>query len=314
MASGDNFRGRALGKSGFANIRTPANPNKRTNRNNTNARNAQDLNKQLEQSVPRTTQADIPVTAAELSRQITTDAARVIRPVEPIEVLDLQQTLDLTEQRNETKDAFPFNDGGSARKSAIALEESAQEENDDGVARARVDFQEAAQTAVKNLFAPVREEGNGIGRSPFQDQFVVEGEATQAIMMFAQGNDGLVSSAPLTSFRCALNNEDVTDRDVVVGSPLYYDRLASTIRGSGYNLRNLVQNVGDSAEQTYSDTYSSDLIASKPLVASLFQTPNNKLLQIRAEAGAITYGAPTGALSGINSYQLYKHLPRVFAY
>ena len=158
------------------------------------------------------------------------------------------------------------------------------------------------------------EEGNGIGRSPFQDQFVVEGEATQAIMMFAQGSDDLISSAPLTSFRCSLNNEDITDRDVVVKSPLYYDRLAGTIRGSGYNLRNLVQNVGDSASSTYSATYTAETNQSLPLVASLFQTPSNKLLQVKAEAGTITYQAPTGAKSGVNSYQLYKHLPRVFAY
>lgn len=158
------------------------------------------------------------------------------------------------------------------------------------------------------------EEGNGNARKEFQDLFTVEGDATQAFMLFAQGNDGLISSAPLTSFRCALNNEDVTDRDVVVGSPLYYDRLASSIRGQGYNLRNLEQNTGNSASATYADTYTSSKLEVLPLVASLYQTDSNKFLQVRASVGDITYAAPVGAKSGVNDYQLYKAIPRVFSY
>lgn len=158
------------------------------------------------------------------------------------------------------------------------------------------------------------EEGFGNSRQNFQDLFTVEGEATQAIMMFAQGNDGLLSSAPLTSFRCALNNQDITDRDVAVGSPLYYDRLAGSIRGQGFNLRNLEQNSGDSAAAAYSDTYTSQKLEVLPLVASLFQTDSNKFLQVKATVGAITYQAPAGTKTGVNNYQLYKSIPRVFSY
>lgn len=158
------------------------------------------------------------------------------------------------------------------------------------------------------------EEGFGNSRQNFQDLFTIEGEATQAIMMFAQGNDGLISSAPLTSFRCALNNLDITDRDVSVGSPLYYDRLAGTIRGLGFSLRNLEQNTGNSASGAYEDVYTSEKLEVKPLVASLFQTDSNKFLQVKASCGAITYSAPAGTKTGVNDYQLYKSIPRVFSY
>ena len=152
------------------------------------------------------------------------------------------------------------------------------------------------------------EEGFGNSRTDFQDLFTIEGDATQAIMMFAQGNDNLVSSAPLTSFRCSLNNIPVTDRDVEVPQPLYYDRLASSLRGQGYNLRNLVQNGGASQENTYSSVYTNAETQVRPLVASLFQTPQNKFLQVNCAVGTI------GGLTGVNNYQLYKAIPKVFAY
>tara|TARA_Y100001972_G_scaffold129263_2_gene195842 strand:+ start:7130 stop:8653 length:1524 start_codon:yes stop_codon:yes gene_type:complete len=152
------------------------------------------------------------------------------------------------------------------------------------------------------------EEGFGNSRTDFQDLFTVEPEATQAIMMFAQENDNLVSSAPLTSFRCALNNIPVTDRDVVEGSPLYFDRLAGTLRGSGYNLRNLVRNGGSSNQLTYADVYTQATNNVKPLVASLFQTDRNKFLQVQATVGTL------GGFTGVNNYQLYKIMPKVFAY
>tara|TARA_Y100000114_G_scaffold41697_1_gene37133 strand:- start:1759 stop:3285 length:1527 start_codon:yes stop_codon:yes gene_type:complete len=152
------------------------------------------------------------------------------------------------------------------------------------------------------------EEGFGNSRTDFQDLFTIEGDATQAIMMFAQGNDGLVSSAPLTSFRCALNNIPITDRDVEVPKPLYYDRLASNLRGQGYNLRNLVQNGGASQQNVYADVYTNAETQVLPLVASLFQTAQNKFLQVNCNVGT------QGGLTGVNNYQLYKAIPKVFAY
>jgi hypothetical protein len=148
------------------------------------------------------------------------------------------------------------------------------------------------------------EEGNGLARTDFQDLFTVEGDATQAIMMFANGNDNLMSSTDIQSFRCALNNISITDRDVVMKSPLYYDRLAGTLRGVGERMRNLVQNAGDSADHNYPTVYTKTQEDCKPLVASLFQTGQNKFLQVRATAGG----------GGVGAYQLYKAIPKVFAY
>jgi len=148
------------------------------------------------------------------------------------------------------------------------------------------------------------EEGNGGARTQFQDLFTVEGDATQAFMTFAQGSDDLISSCPLVDFRCSLNNIDVTDRDVVVKEPLYYDRLAGSLDGMGYKLKNLVLNAGVSNEYTYTDVYKKANADTKPLVAELFQTPQSKFLQVKANAG-------TG---GVNNYQLFKAIPKVFTY
>ena len=157
------------------------------------------------------------------------------------------------------------------------------------------------------------EQGNGNARTSFQNVFTLEPEATQAIMMFAQGNDNLVSSCPINSYRLSLNNQQLTDRDVVTQSgtapannrsPLYYDRLGSTLRGAGYRLKNLVQNGGISDSDAWANTYTDDEFKVVPVVGSLFQTTQQKFLQTNIEAG-------TG---GVNAFQLYKAVPRVFSY
>lgn len=157
------------------------------------------------------------------------------------------------------------------------------------------------------------EQGNGNALTSFQNVFTVEPEATQAIMMFAQGNDNLVSSCPINSYRLSLNNQDLTDRDITTQSgvapannrsPLYYDRLASSLRGAGYRLKNLVQNGGSSNATAWENTYVQDEFKVVPVVGSLFQTTQQKFLQTKIEAG-------TG---GVNAFQLYKAVPRVFSY
>lgn len=147
------------------------------------------------------------------------------------------------------------------------------------------------------------EEGSGNNNASFQNLFTIEPRANQAFMCFAAGNDDLLSSTAITSFRCALNNIDITDRDVVVKSPLYYDRLAQSLRGMGRRFNNGVMNTGSAtATGGWGATFTAATNASLPLVASMFATESNKFLQVR------TGGAAIGA------YQLFKSIPRVFTY
>ena len=147
------------------------------------------------------------------------------------------------------------------------------------------------------------EEASAGNTQSFQNLFTVEGDATQAFMTFTNGADNLISNGQLTSFRCALNNIDVTDRDVTVGSPLYYDRLSQSLRGMGYRLKDTNLNAGDSGQLVWTDVYSQAGNQIAPLVASLFRTDNNKFLQVRTTSGA-----------NLNAFQLFKAIPKVFAY
>jgi len=147
------------------------------------------------------------------------------------------------------------------------------------------------------------EEGNGNGATSFQDLFTIEPSANQAIMMFANGVDELISSSIITNFRCALNNIDVTDRQVDVKSPLYYDRLSQSLRGMGYKLNDTLLNGGVSTNIAWSGVFNKAIANISPVVASLFPTDSNKFLQIRADCAG-----------GIQKYQLFKSLPRTFSY
>ena len=148
------------------------------------------------------------------------------------------------------------------------------------------------------------EEGQGGATTSFQRLFTVEPEATQAFMCFPKNDDGIVSSNQIDSFRCALNNISVTNRDVLRRSPLYYDRLASTLRGMRRGLKDAHSNAGTSAQQnSYTSVWNKGALQSEPLVASLFRTDSIKFLQVKAECP-----------NGVGDFVLFKSIPRKFVY
>lgn len=148
------------------------------------------------------------------------------------------------------------------------------------------------------------EETNGNGQTAFKNVFTVEGDASNVIIFSPNGDDGLNSSQnTYTDYRLSLNNIDLTDRNVVMDSPLYFDRASASLRGAGRSLANTTQNSGDwgqsYATQSTQANNNIDIIGNP-----LFQTTGNKLLQVQANA--------TGA--GVKAFNLYKALPRVFSY
>ena len=149
------------------------------------------------------------------------------------------------------------------------------------------------------------EQVNGNGRTNYTNLFTVEGEASNVILMFPDGNDGLISvNEDIASWRLRLNNNDLTDRDVDKDSPLAHDRLALTLNNMGYSLRNLNKNAGKSNAQSWTGTYTDAKFNTQLILNPLFQTPNTKLLQVNINAGG----------AGVKAVNLYKQLPRVFNY
>ena len=174
-----------------------------------------------------------------------------------------------------------------------------------------------AQLCLKRVSAPrggdaieyttfSTEQGSGNSATAFSDQFVVEPEATNIIMGFDDGADGLISkNNQLTDYQVSVNNVPMTDRSVVKNSPLDYDRKSATFRRIGGGLRNLTENAGDSANATTWATVYADAKFESTIIASPIPlSDRQKLLQLNINASA----------GGIGKYSLFKSLPRRLVY
>jgi hypothetical protein len=150
------------------------------------------------------------------------------------------------------------------------------------------------------------EEGFGNSQTAFSDQFVVEPEATNMLMCFNDGADGLVSkNNELTNYQVSVNSVPQTDRLVAKNSPLDYDRKSSTFRRLGNGLRNLTENAGDAGKANpWADVYKDAKFNSTIIASPLPVSDRQKLLQINANA--------TGG--GIGKYSMFKSLPRRLVY
>jgi len=148
------------------------------------------------------------------------------------------------------------------------------------------------------------EETNGNGQTAFKNIYVVEGEATNVLVFSPNQTDGLISgNNTYTDYRFSLNNIDLTNRNVVMNSPLYFDVASQSLRTIGKSLSNTTQNTGDTG-QPFETANTRAEVAVDVLASPLFQTASNKLLQLEANA--------TGG--GVKALAIYKSLPRVFTY
>ena len=148
------------------------------------------------------------------------------------------------------------------------------------------------------------EETNGNGLVNYQNQFQVEPEADSLIIVNPSPENGLLSKANvINSHRIRQDQVDLTDRDVVHLSPLYYDRINDTMTKMKLNVKSINENNGNTSATTYSPREASSLQES--IMTPLTQTPREKYVQvnIQAEAG-----------QSVNALALFKHLPRVFNY
>tara|TARA_R110000796_G_scaffold2298_2_gene9122 strand:- start:6453 stop:7961 length:1509 start_codon:yes stop_codon:yes gene_type:complete len=154
------------------------------------------------------------------------------------------------------------------------------------------------------------EETNGNKQTNYQRQFQVEAEAVNVLLMLPCGEDDLNShNENVTGYRLRLNNEDLTDREVVLDDPLYYDRLGMTLNNMDSALRNALQNSGDVTKR-YDNRYVTStfdlLLISNPLVV----TNQEKLLQVNIDASYTGAGVDVG----VEQMVLFKELPRMLKY
>ncbi len=150
------------------------------------------------------------------------------------------------------------------------------------------------------------EEGSAGTLESYSEQFVVEPEATNMLMCFNNGADGLISkNNQLTDYQVSVNSVPQTDRSVAKNSPLDYDRKSSTFRRLGNGLRNLTENAGDAGKASpWADVYKDVKFNSTIIASPLPVSDRQKLLQINANATA----------GGNGNYSLFKSLPRRLVY
>lgn len=149
------------------------------------------------------------------------------------------------------------------------------------------------------------EETNGNSLLNFTNLYTVEPEANAVVIFTPDGSDGLLShNTDITKYRLRLNNEDLTDRDISLDSPLYYDRTAMTLNAMGAGLSNTLENTGTSNAGSWPATYTAASNSLNFIGNPLFQTPSTKLLQVNIEA--------TG--TGVKQLAIFKQLPKVFSY
>lgn len=147
------------------------------------------------------------------------------------------------------------------------------------------------------------EETNGNGLTNYQNQFLIEPESDAVILAFPDVETDLVSQHTITDYRLRLDNEDLTDRNVELNSPLYYDRLTRAFLQMKMNLKNLIPFVPDSSV-VYNGTYQETDFEFGAILAPVPQKlqSNDKQFQVNITSG------------GVNKMILYKHMPRKFNY
>ena len=151
------------------------------------------------------------------------------------------------------------------------------------------------------------EQTNGNGLVNFQNQFQIEAESDAVIIGFPKGDDGLLSvNDKVESYRLRLNNEDLTDREVSIKGPLHLDRLGMSMTQLQLRLRNLAQNMRNTADQDYIGAVLDNATLTTQILSPVNQTQQEKLLQVNIQC-------ETGS-AGVNALSIFKHLPKVFSY
>jgi len=93
---------------------------------------------------------------------------------------------------------------------------------------------------VLNYRTFTTEEVNGFPAGNYSKMFYLEPECVNLFVLFPTDDSNLTSTyVDKLTYRFRLDNEDLTNRDILVGSPLDLDRLNNTFNNADLNLKNL---------------------------------------------------------------------------
>jgi hypothetical protein len=86
-------------------------------------------------------------------------------------------------------------------------------------------------------------EENGSGLVNYQRGIELDGSASEVLLVPIDPDTHLLATdSEWEQFRLRVNNIEMTDRPVLVGSPLYFDRLVTTLLEMGIDVRSVQQN------------------------------------------------------------------------
>lgn len=127
------------------------------------------------------------------------------------------------------------------------------------------------------------EEDNGLGLTRFRKTYFLEPECYNVWTMFPDDDDDLRSNTErITNWRLRLDGEDLTNRDVVKGSPLDLDRISMTMLNGGRQLKSLMGVLVDDNTQSEQNTFS--LAEARMICNPVPITPQRKILDFTIDA------------------------------
>lgn len=160
-----------------------------------------------------------------------------------------------------------------------------------------------------NYMAITTEQFTGQPQQYFQRMFQLEPQAVNVYIMFDHPDVNDIQSVQdnIKEFRLRLDNEDLTDRQVLAQlnnsskfrSPLYYDRIAMTLLNGNYQLKSLVEDIQGVVKRNINQTLNSRRITmiANPVPVS----QSEKMLQLNIE---------TSDENGVGKMVLFKQVIR----
>lgn len=141
-------------------------------------------------------------------------------------------------------------------------------------------------------------EENGSGLVNYQRGIELDGSASEVLLVpIDPDNQLLATDSEWQEFRLRVNNVEMTDRPVLVDSPLYFDRLVTTLLEMGIDVRSVQQNmsrVSDIWPTAWQDVDQDLVIAATPMPQVVGPKKNLQVIIQCAVGGA-----------GVRSYAVF---------
>ena len=145
------------------------------------------------------------------------------------------------------------------------------------------------------------EQHNGNGNTAYSDTFQLSPETVNVIGLCRSA--GLYSrNDDITNYRLVLDNNNLSDRNVIFNTSLYYDSLLRTTLNQGKRLRDL-NNAVDVTTVAFVTAATTDSFDVKMISTPTPQTLQNKLLQVNINGGG----------GGLQGFDVFKQVVKTIS-